>query len=1033
MRRLPLFLAGLLVVLVLMVALGGGFLGESRSEERRGTEASTPLDAVPAPRRADAAVVADQGSARQSGEARGGRAAVQIPAETAKNSDARVRGRVLASETGQPLAGAKLYLDRGARGFMFNVDVDAAPAAPRAVTGADGSFEIAAVEAGVPWDLRVEAPTRRPQRLSLGRLGAGESREAGDLLLELGATVEGRVLDAAGLPVEGALVHAERPPSEGTAVLFASAVGLPGSADVKTDREGRYRLDGLAPEEAHVVVAEADGRLPARSAPTKARVDTPTWVADLVLKDGKEITGRVVKRDGAPVEGALVSVRARGRGFVGDPWREMRRAKPLLTDREGRFRSTGLDDREVEIYVKAEGVGAARKRNVEPGTRDLVIELEPLGTIRGRLVPAPGVDPAELAGAFRSFEVFAERSADRPGLGSLSFSEAEVDTQCEENGSFEIAGLGKGKFRVHALGEAFASAVSELIDITPGRVVENLEIAVHPGQALDVLVVRAGTDEPVEGARVRVKEVRDDESDLAMSIGAPDDDGFDEEVMPSGGPVRTSRRVTVSFATAPAGTTGGRAGRAPLPPRALGGGGQPTPFQRTLQTGSDGRVRFTGLPEGRFEVRARRLDLAPSETETVTLGPAVKGEAAPLHVLEMSAGGHLEGRVLRGGTTPAAGATVELTGPEPYATRRSMTADGNGVYRFEHLTPGKYHAHVETRRSEVLRFDEAPSSGVAVAIVEGKTATLDLTAPVAVSVVGMVTQAGAPAAGVRVSAHPVRDAALGLEIPDVDFDFGGTQSATTGADGKFRIDGLDAGRYRFKARKPGSAKPSVKEIDVQTEGQRVDLTLPRGVVEGRVVRAAGSEGVAGATVSLVDAGERESAVGIMMALSTDAGGGEVMTFDGQSTVKTDSEGRFRLEDVPAGKYRVRARAAGLREAKTEPFDLGEDAALKGVDLKMEKAAVLLGRVLGPGGAPRSGAMVTLESVKGQGGPMPPNLKLTDSEGRYRFDSLNPGEYRVHAQVFGDGGGAIAFGGEAKGVLVTLEGGVETTKDLVVDK
>jgi hypothetical protein len=99
---------------------------------------------------------------------------------------------------------------------------------------------------------------------------------------------------------------------------------------------------------------------------------------------------------------------------------------------------------------------------------------------------------------------------------------------------------------------------------------------------------------------------------------------------------------------------------------------------------------------------------------------------------------------------------------------------------------------------------------------------------------------------------------------------------------------------------------------------------------------------------------------------------------------------------------------------------------------MEKAAILTGRVTGPGGAAKAGAMVTLTSLT-KSGPGRPELKMTDSEGRYRFDSLDPGEYRVNAQGLGEGGVMRIESGGSKGIAVTLQGGVETTKDIQLDK
>jgi len=703
------------------------------------------------------AAVAD-GAARNAET--GGRSELAVKPTTVQPESVKgqtiLRGRILTSESNQPVAGAKLYIEPhfGAFRLILNDGSETKPT-PKAVTGADGRFEIRDVEPGRNWDLRVEAPARRQVKSNLTRMTRGEEREMGDIAMDQGAAVEGRVTDAAGSPISGAFVNARPAPKEGPGVVFSMSSVGPQEFEAVTDASGRYKLDGLPAEEPYIVLGSAEARVSSKSQPFTPRLGTPTLAPDLVLRDGKEITGKVVKRDGTAVAQAIVSTRASMRGMIFDPMMEGRRNKPILTDAEGRFRVAGLDDRNVELVVRAEGVGSARKRNVVPGTRDLVVELEPQGTIRGKLVAAPGVDKAQFADAFATFDVYAERVNE--GARNFGYVDQESEGRSLDGGAFELTGLAKGKYRVHVEGEGFAAAVSDVVDIVPGRTVDNLEIAVSPGRTLEVKVTKAGSEDPIEGARVRVKEVREADNEFGMVMSGSEDDEFDDGAggrFGGGefGVAVRARTVSASPAVGSSGSSRPGPSRRERPFQPMGGDGKPAPYIKTLETNSKGVARFTGLPDARFDLRARKLDMAPSETKNFSFEQATTLTGPASENLEMSDGGGIEGFVTRGGDAPASGVTVELVGPEPGTARRTAMTDVKGAYKFEHLTPGAYHAQVEKRQSGPMMIENvnggAPA-GTPVAVVEAKVAKLDLTAPILVTVLGSVTQAGAPVAGVR--------------------------------------------------------------------------------------------------------------------------------------------------------------------------------------------------------------------------------------------------------------------------------------------
>ncbi|MEM7200189.1 MAG: sigma-70 family RNA polymerase sigma factor [Planctomycetota bacterium] len=107
---------------------------------------------------------------------------------------------------------------------------------PRARTAADGTFALAGVTPGRT-SVGVAAAGWVPMLRSGVRVSAGATRDLGSLRLDLGETLEGRVLDAADRPVADAEVLAAPSP---TLTPFALAAPL-----TRSDAEGWFTVTGL--------------------------------------------------------------------------------------------------------------------------------------------------------------------------------------------------------------------------------------------------------------------------------------------------------------------------------------------------------------------------------------------------------------------------------------------------------------------------------------------------------------------------------------------------------------------------------------------------------------------------------------------------------------------------------------------------------------------------------------------------------------------------------------------------------------------
>jgi len=231
-------------------------------------------------------------------------------------------------------------------------------------TSPDGDFAIAGLQAG-RWSVRASAPGLREGRSRPFEVDAGDEVPAVEVVLEEGATLSGRVMESDGAPAVGARVD------------LADGAGRP-VALARVDDTGRFRLSGL-PDGAHTLTAVAgDGREVSRP------VDLGLGPAEvtLVLDPGASLRGRVVRADGAPVEGARVLLV--GGGSEGG-------AVETRTDALGRFGWPALRDGSYHLLASAEGLSPGRGSVVVDGrpveTPDIV--LDDGITLRGQVVGVP--------------------------------------------------------------------------------------------------------------------------------------------------------------------------------------------------------------------------------------------------------------------------------------------------------------------------------------------------------------------------------------------------------------------------------------------------------------------------------------------------------------------------------------------------------------------------------------------------------------------------------------------------------------------
>jgi carboxypeptidase family protein len=359
--------------------------------------------------------------------------------------------------------------------------------------------------AGGPWEPKaglVETTTDAQGRFRVDGLGPGRqvlraaargyaaqfetSTRPGasvSFFLAPGAGVVGRVRDGRDQPVAGAIVEVE---STGRGMGFRAA-GRP----EETDANGRFELLGLEPGEYRLTARHREPA-PAISTITLARGTVEQ--ADLVLRPGVEVAGRLVDAEERPVPGSVALAEVDGQAA---PSTVAEVSKSLAGD-DGRFRMAHVPVGGHVLAVVAPGF-APQRVEVTVGTSPVDVgdvRLEPGLVIQGRVVDAGGTPVSE-----------AELKAAPAVLERKMYDESpERTARSEGNGFFLIGGLGEGTYEVTVEAYAFGRVVKS---INAGT--KNVTLALEPGGSITGQVVDEG-GRPLTHYRVvaQVKRSEDD-------------------------------------------------------------------------------------------------------------------------------------------------------------------------------------------------------------------------------------------------------------------------------------------------------------------------------------------------------------------------------------------------------------------------------------------------------------------------------------------------------------------------------------------
>jgi hypothetical protein len=706
------------VILCLAMAVAAFVLLDFSSEGEIPQDVShRPLDETPEADAAEAAPPEDE-PFDQEREALAPAEPEKKPGPDAEPVEGKITGRFL-DASGLPLLDVRVERDSWRRSPQTEALTHSGP---------DGRIEIRiAPRDGKGSMIRLSATRPGYARAKMEVVvKPGETSHLGDIVLEPGGALSGRVSDELGAPVAEARVcccDPELPPHRERDLLrhgpFMTIL------ETRTGPDGRFRMDCI-PVGWFRIWAGIEKKQHAFTEPVEVRAGQETFGIELVLEPlpgDSFIEGIVVGPDGEPVPRAGIRCEYRIEGSSG--------SSSFSAGEDGRFRHVLGEQcpHTVEASDREGRFGPVRIDDVEPGTTGLVLRLTP--PIAFRLA----VRFEDEGG--KGFRITSFRPDEFRTFFSENFQESDLD----EDGTVAVP-VPMEAFKVKVVASGYHS--EEIGPFDPALLPSvPVEVMLRAAPGIRGSVTAGGA--PVAGATVTLHEAGDPGGELRVNgflsrskpswveMGVTDDSGsFLLDLQESG--VYYVRAVADGFAPAEAGphTVDHEVGASGLELK-LGAGGaiegkvlvpsgrspegvivaasRGDGFVQTVRTGPGGVYRFERLIPGRWLVDETEEETGPhgsgyswrsmDEPSEIPWSCIVEEGKTTYHDLDLTGGGMkciLEGKLLLGGTVPAGwSATVSKRGAIFGTTviESSIGVDGNFVLEIKE--PGAYKLNLNGR------------------------------------------------------------------------------------------------------------------------------------------------------------------------------------------------------------------------------------------------------------------------------------------------------------------------------------------------
>ena len=674
---------------------------------------------------------------------------------------------------------------------------------------------------------------------------------------------------------------------------------------------------------------------------------------------------------------------------------------------DGRFRIPANTGRLHDLRVEARGYGVETRVSIPDGVDDLVIRLDRTVALHGAIrftdgAAASGARVEARAGRTVEADPFSRRRAidvDHP---------AESTATCDRDGAFKLEGLAAGRYFLSASGSGIRAPSSPVL-ATVERDATPLILTVRRGHAVGGIVV-GPDDRGVHDAGIRV--VSAARPRRPGSTSRTDATGrFLLDTLPPppwrvdvhpGGSLRGASvevdedsdsqrlRVQLERGRELRGVTVDAITGQPI----VGATVSVTSSGRETNTNIAGEFTLVGLEEGGQHVMVRARSYATARVDLDGNGE---------NILTMQRAGRLTGITIDTEKTGVPDVEVELLewdpdaatlAPRAIATARSAH-DGSFEIELGEVRRGpRYSLRARHADFPITELQGIHPSGPTD---DHENVVLNLAA--AGTVVGAVRDKHGLLVGIPVRLVTSREQG-DAELHHVAF---------SDAEGRFRLRGVRPGTYSIRVDSASHAPFLTSRLVVLSGEESVadlDLAAPR-TIDGRVIDPDG--GPIRAAIEAIDL--------------------DASTIQrGRRSALTDQYGRFVLEGLHRGPYRLRISAPGF--ATTARGNVGAPA--KDLEIVLRPFGSVVGRVVereNGNAVPRFEiSVMPLEVGMRLEEPLRP-WSVESAEGRFERAGIPPGTFRLTIDAFGFVPGStrvlVPPGGRSVETLVELERGGET--------
>lgn len=381
-----------------------------------------------------------------------------------------VRG-IVVDANGRPLEGVRISARRTHDTNAVVVNVG-----EMTTSGADGSFAVGQVEPGEETFLEGSHRNFLNSRSEPFGITPGQEIAGIELVMKVGGSVTGRVIDEQGNPIADAIVGARD-----DVMIEVNPASLPNKA--YTDASGTFTLGRLEAGELTLISA-AKGYLMVEVTGLEVIEGHTAPPVEIRMTAGAHIAGTVRNSLGEPIIGARVTVIDTSAGL---------KKLTTSTDTNGQYRFDELGYYPVEVEAEAAGYSKVRLFEQPVNHDGIDFVLEAFGSIRGKVYTQSGE-------SLRAFSV-SPRLVDVDGRAKARVPAMTVNN---ESGDYQFDGLQPGIYEVMIGAPGYAPATLENVVVQSSRVTELPVTYLGEGGRISGTVYDARTGEPVAGATVTV-------------------------------------------------------------------------------------------------------------------------------------------------------------------------------------------------------------------------------------------------------------------------------------------------------------------------------------------------------------------------------------------------------------------------------------------------------------------------------------------------------------------------------------------------